>query len=130
MLFSARVVDFKCDSCSAQHSLVLPTSIIPIAVVVYVASLFWRKALSHFVAYKWLQVTLGLALAFGSICLLFAFYESVILRELRRGICPKCGSKLTQISSGFWDGIIPTWAEVVIYASSIAAAAGVAAVVH
>ena len=81
------------------------------------------------VPYGWLSTLLGIVVAIMSLWLVVALIEALTTRKLRRGICPKCGAKLSRTGSGFYDGIVPSPWELLIYALAIALAFGVDATV-
>ncbi len=127
MIFSGCVSFYKCEACASKYSNVTPTSLLPIAVVVVIATGPWTRVLSRVVPFKWLAVVFGVAVSMASLWLIYSLIEALTTGKLRRGICPKCGAKLTPAGRGFYDGIVPNAWESLIYILVIAMAFGVAA---
>jgi hypothetical protein len=126
MIFSGHVNFYKCKACASEYSNVTPTSLLPIAAVVALATGPWARVLSRVIPYRWLSVTVGVVAAIGSLWLIHWLVEALTTRKLRRGICPKCGAMLERAGGGFYDGIVPNPWELLIYALVIALAFGVA----
>ncbi len=127
MIFSGGVSFYKCETCTSEYSNITPTSLLPIAGVIALATGPWSRVLSPVIPFKWLAVVLGVAVSIASLWLIYSLIEALTTGKLRRGICPKCGAKLTRTGGGFYDGIVPNPWELFIYVLVIALAFGVAA---
>jgi hypothetical protein len=126
MLFSGRADDYQCEACASEYSDVMPTSILPILATVAFSTVFWSRALSALCPYRWLSIGFGLALSIGSLCGLIKLLDALTTRNLRRGICPRCGGKLARTGCGFYDTILPEPSELVVYLLTVALAFAVA----
>lgn len=115
MIFSGGVRFYKCGACASRYSNVTPTSVLPIGVVVAIATALWSRALSRIVTFRWLCLAGGLALAISSLWLIYKLVEALTTSKLRRGVCPKCGATLLRGGQGFYDGLVPNPWELLIY---------------
>ncbi|MCB0321747.1 MAG: hypothetical protein KDD60_12545, partial [Bdellovibrionales bacterium] len=75
MIFSGVAQSFRCRDCQTNYSDYLPTSILPLIVVVVVASKMWSEVLWEVFGIHWLSVVGGIALAIVSFCLIFLLLQ-------------------------------------------------------
>ena len=130
MIFSGRVTSYRCESCASEFSNVTPTSLLPIAAVIALATGPWSRVVSLVVPVRWLAIALGVVASSASLGIVYAVVESITTRTLRRGVCPRCGASLTRTGAGFYDALVPNPWELLLYALVIALAFGVFAAVR
>ncbi len=130
MLFSGSVSSYQCPACASVYAKVIPTSLLPIAVVIGLTAAPWTRVLGLLVPFKWVAVLLGVVTSVTALWLIHTLLEALTNRKLRRGVCRKCGAKLRCTGAGFYDGGRPSLRELVTYMLALALAFGVAAVLR
>jgi hypothetical protein len=127
MIFSGLVTAYACAGCAAKYAHVTPTSLLPAAAVVALATGPWARVMSRGVPFRWLCVVLGAVAAIVSLGLTYKLVEALTTRALRRSVCPRCGARLERTGGGLYDGIAPHPWELLGYALVLALAYGLAA---
>lgn len=124
MLFSGMIQSYRCRQCNAGFSHVIPTSLLPIAVVVIFSGAFWGDAIFLLIAIRWIACFLGFFLGFATfLCSLLAL-DRFMKRKFSDRVCPKCGGELEAMGGGFYDGGGPDRLELLAYAVTILIAFG------
>ena len=119
MLFSGLVQAHRCLRCNAIFSNVIPTSFIPIAIVVVASSMLWGSAIFHLIANQLIALLLGIITGTASFFLILTAILQWATRKTSNGICPACGGELKAEGGGFCDGGAPTRLELLTYALTL-----------
>jgi len=134
MLFSGSVKSYKCSNCDRNFSVVTPTSVIPMLIVVFVAAAIWAGNISEFfdLSSRGLLIAfpIGVALAIGSFLLTFVLLQRAFSGWEESGKCPGCGGALKGVGGGFLDGATPSRQEVLLYAIVVVVPLGLALLIR
>jgi len=130
MLFSGSVKSYKCSGCDRTLSAVVPTSIIPMLIVVIMATTIWAGNISQFfdlTSKTFLFVfPIGAVLAFASFFLAYVLLQRAFSGWEKSRTCPSCGGDLEGVGGGFLDGGTPSLQEILLYAIVIMVPLGLA----
>jgi hypothetical protein len=116
MLFSGVAQCYECPNCGEKFSTRIPTSIVPLLIIVITAGMFWDSIVLAVIEIPVLALGVGLALGIGSYFLSFEILQMAMTNWARTKKCPICGGKLKGVAGGFVDGGIPSLQEVLAYA--------------
>jgi hypothetical protein len=94
----------------------MPTSILPMLVVLVVANAFWVDFFDHLIPMTWLAFLAGLAVALSSLPLAILVLQRITAPWLATRVCPRCNMSLEATGGGFVDGTPPSKQELVVYA--------------
>ena len=130
MLFSGLVRAHRCLRCNATYSNVIPTSFIPIAIVVVASSMLWGSGILHFIANPLIAFLLGIITGTASFFLILTAIQQWATRKFSKGICPACGGELKAEGGGFYDGGAPTRLELLTYVLSLLIPLGAGALLN
>ena len=125
MLFSSVVQAYRCSQCHSAFSKVIPTSILPIGMVMIIAGVLWSRTLVAWIKIHWIAYVLGFILSIVSLYLVYDRLDRLLTPKLVHGVCPHCGGKLKGVGGGFLDGVAPTRVELLTYALTLLLAFGI-----
>ena len=119
MLFSGSVKSYKCTKCDNNFSEVTPTSVIPMLIVIIIATSLWAENIAEFFKLKSIGLLLalvsGFLLAVAIFVLTFVLLQKAFYPWKKRLKCSECGGKLEGKSGGFIDGAAPGFQELLLY---------------
>lgn len=127
MLFSGSIRSYKCTDCSSNISDVIPTSIIPIILVLFISGVCWLYSLELLLNNRLLALIIALIINIGTFLLVFYVIDKLMHKKIHQLICPSCGGKLEALQGGFYDGSLPSRMELIIYLVTIMLPASIAA---
>lgn len=121
MLFNCVVQTYKCPDCEGAFYNVMPTSIVPMIIVVATADIFWGRTIALALSILGIAFPLGFIVSVGVLLVTYVMLYRIFAKQLRQGLYPKCGAKLHPSSGGFVDSSVPEVRELLLYAVSISA---------
>ena len=127
MLFSGSVRSYKCTECDSNFSDVIPTSIIPIILVLFISGVCWLYSLVLILNNSLLALIFAFIVNISSFLFFFYVTGKLMHKNLHHLICPSCGGKLEALQGGFYDGGLPCRMELIIYLVTIMLPASLAA---
>ena len=119
MLFSGIAQSYECPDCQKKFATLIPTSILPLLIVVYLTWVLWGSLLAGSFSYEWIGYLCALPLALLSPFLLCGLAERVEAEWIKNKSCPDCSAKLKAVGGGFVDGGFPGTSEVFMYSYSL-----------
>jgi len=95
----------------------MPTSILPMLVVLVVANAFWVDFFDHLLPMTWLAFLAGMAVALSSLPFAILLHQRITAPWLASRICPGCDTSLEATGGGFVDGTPPSKHELIVYST-------------
>ncbi len=115
MIFNSIIQSYQCPSCDTIYSKALPTSVIPMGMVIIAAAILWARTYSLLMSNYWLSGLSAIITSTVLLLIMLLFLDWHRSRIFNKGICMKCGSRLKAKFSGFTGGIFPDLTELFIY---------------
>lgn len=115
MLFSGVAQAYECPECEVNYSYTMPTSIIPMLVCAYAATVLWSGFLGVVLGEHWSVYVLSPVLGIGFIPVVYVLVRRLVVPWASSRTCPTCKSALKVVGGGFISGAPPSRHEISTY---------------
>jgi len=119
MLFSGSVRAYRCLQCNRHFCETIPTSLIPIILLIIVTASLWAFVLEQILGSRLLALLLCYPIAIVLMMLVYMALSWLLNPNLNKQICPRCGGQLKGVGGGFSDGHLPERTEWLTYAITL-----------
>lgn len=115
MLFSGIAQSYRCSTCEKVYSNTIPTSIIPLLIILLAVFALWAEFFDHLLGGNWMIWLLAPFVSVFSFAFAYTALQHFTAPWLKSQACPGCKTKLEAVGGGFVDGVSLAKHELILY---------------